>query len=231
MVSEPVSEPGSDTDIGGAMKKQALVLALTVAAAALTSVSAQVDLAKTAKLRNPAALKEKAPDVFKANLDTSKGLIVIEVHRDWAPNGADRFYNLVKNGFFDEARFYRVIPGFMAQFGMNGNPAVTKAWDGSAIPDDPVKQSNTRGMVSFAATSAPNSRTTNLFINYGNNARLDASRFAPFGKVVTGMDVADKINAEYREGPQQDQIRAQGNAYLTKSFPKLDYIKTATIAQ
>jgi peptidyl-prolyl cis-trans isomerase A (cyclophilin A) len=137
----------------------------------------------------------------------------------------------VRNGFFDDTRFYRVIPGFMAQFGMNGNPAVTKAWDGAAIADDPVKQSNTRGFVSFAATSAPNSRTTNLFINYGNNARLDASRFAPFGQVVTGMDVADKINAEYREEPQQDQIRARGNAYLTQSFPKLDYIKTATIAK
>jgi peptidyl-prolyl cis-trans isomerase A (cyclophilin A) len=213
------------------MKMQSWMAAVAVGVVAVAGLSAQVDMAKVAKLRNPAALKEKAPDLFKANVETSKGLIVIEVHREWAPNGADRFYNLVKNGFFDDTRFYRVIPGFMAQFGMNGNPAVTKAWDGSTIPDDPVKQSNTRGFVSFAATSAPNSRTTNLFINYGNNARLDASRFAPFGQVVTGMDVADKINAEYREEPQQDQIRARGNAYLTQSFPKLDYIKTATIAK
>lgn len=213
------------------MKMQSWVAAVAMGIAAVGSLSAQVDMTKVAKLRNPAALKEKAPDTFKANFDTSKGLIVIEVHRDWAPNGADRFYNLVKNGFFDDARFYRVIPGFMVQFGMNGNPAVTKAWDGAAIQDDPVKQSNTRGFVSFAALPSPNSRTTNLFINYGNNARLDASRFAPFGQVVTGMDVADKINAEYREQPQQDQIRGRGNAYLNQSFPKLDFIKTATIAK
>ena len=211
------------------MKLQSWAAALAVSFAAVASLSAQVDMAKVAKLRNPATLKEQAPAVFKANLDTSKGLIVVEVHRDWAPNGADRFYNLVKNGFFDETRFYRVIPGFMVQWGMNGNPAVTKAWDGATIQDDPVKQSNLPGFMSFAATSAPNSRTTNLFINYGDNKRLDQSRFAPFGKVITGMDVAQKLNPEYREQPQQDQIRARGNAYLTQSFPKLDYIKTATI--
>jgi len=210
---------------------QSWAAALAVSFVAVAGLSAQVDMAKVAKLRNPAALKEQAPAVFKANLDTSKGLIVVEVRREWAPNGADRFYNLVKNGFFDETRFYRVIPGFMVQWGMNGNPAITKAWDGATIQDDPVKQSNLPGFVSFAATGAPNSRTTNLFINYGNNARLDASRFAPFGKVIAGMDVAEKINAEYREKPQQDQIRARGNAYLTEAFPKLDYIKTATIAQ
>jgi peptidyl-prolyl cis-trans isomerase A (cyclophilin A) len=210
---------------------QSWAAALAVSFVAVAGLSAQVDMAKVAKLRNPAALKEQAPAVFKANFDTSKGLIVIEVHREWAPNGADRFYNLVKNGFFDETRFYRVIPGFMVQWGMNGNPAITKAWDGATIQDDPVKQSNLPGFVSFAATGAPNSRTTNLFINYGDNKRLDASRFAPFGKVIAGMDVATKINAEYREGPQQDQIRARGNAYLTQAFPKLDYVKTATIAQ
>jgi len=213
------------------MKMQSWMAAVAMGVVAVASMSAQVDMAKVAKLRNPAALTEKAPDVFKANLDTSKGLIVIEVHRDWAPHGADRFYNLVKNGFYDESRFYRVIPTFMVQWGMNGNPAVTKAWDSATIPDDPVKQSNLPGFVSFAATGAPNSRTTNLFINYVDNKRLDASRFAPFGKVVQGMDVAEKLNAQYREQPQQDQIRARGNAYLTQSFPKLDYIKTATIAK
>jgi peptidyl-prolyl cis-trans isomerase A (cyclophilin A) len=213
------------------MKMQSWMATAAMAVVGVAGMSAQVDMAKVAKLRNPAALKEKAPDLFKANFDTSKGLIVIEVHRDWAPNGADRFYNLVTNGFFDEARFYRVIPGFMVQFGMNGNPAVTKAWDGAMIPDDPVKQNNLPGFVSFAALPSANSRTTNLFINYGDNKRLDASRFAPFGKVVQGMDVAEKINAQYREQPQQDQIRARGNAYLTQSFPKLDYIKTATIAK
>ena len=201
-----------------------------IATAFLALVCATPALAQ-GKLADPAALTEKAPDTYRVNFDTTKGAFVVTVHRDWAPNGADRFYNLVKNGFYDETRFYRVIPGFMVQWGMNGNPAVTKAWDGATIQDDPVKQSNLPGFVSFAATGAPNSRTTNLFINYGDNKRLDQSRFAPFGKVVTGMDVAQKLNPEYREQPQQDQIRARGNAYLTQSFPKLDYIKTATIAQ
>lgn len=213
------------------MKLQSLVVGAALAAVAVTGISAQVDLAKAAKLRTPAQLTEKAPDVFKANFDTSKGPFVIEVHRDWAPNGADRFYNLVKNGYYDETRFYRVIPGFMVQWGIHGNPAVAKAWDGATIKDDPVKQSNKTGFVSFASLPTPNSRTTSLYINYGNNTNLDAMRFAPFGQVVSGMDVVTKINAEYREKPDQQQMKARGNAYLTQSFPKLDYIKTATIAK
>ena len=195
----------------------------------------QVDLNKTAKLRNPAALKEQAPAVFKANFDTSKGQFVIEVHRDWAPLGADRFYNLVKNGFYDDLRFFRVIPGFMAQFGIHGNPSVQAAWRPAQIKDDAVKQSNTRGMVVFA-TAGPNTRTTQLFINFGDNTGLDKQGFAPFGRVVQGMDVVDKIYGGYGEGaprgkgPDQGRIQAEGNAYLTKEFPRLDYIKAATIA-
>jgi peptidyl-prolyl cis-trans isomerase A (cyclophilin A) len=184
---------------------------------------------KVAKLRNPAGLTEQAPATFKADFDTSKGLFVVEVHRDWAPLGVDRFYNLVKNGFFDDVRFYRVVPNFMVQFGMNGNPAVTAAWNGTTLNDDPVKQSNKRGYITYANTGRPNSRGTNLFINYKDNAFLDSQRFAPFGQVVQGLDVVEKINAQYGEQPEQPLMISQGNAYLTKAFPKLDYIKAATI--
>src|SRR4051794_9000516 len=195
----------------------------------------QADVAKITKLRNPDALKEQAPATFKANFDTSKGLIVIDVHRDWAPNGADRFYNLVKNGFYDDVRFFRVIPGFMAQFGIHGNPQVMSAWRAAQIKDDPVKQSNKRGFVVFA-TAGPNTRTTQLFINFGDNVGLDKQGFAPFGEVSKGMDVVDKIYDGYGEGaprgkgPDQGRLQSEGNAYLMKEFPKLDYIKTATIA-
>ncbi len=188
------------------------------------------------KLMNPALLKEKAPDVFRAKFETSKGAFVIEVTRAWAPNGADRFYNLVKNGFYDDCRFFRVVAGFMSQIGINGDPKVASAWMGANIPDDPVTQSNTRGFVTFAKTSAPNSRSTQIFINYADrNAALDAQGFAPFGKVIEGMDVADSLYSGYGDapprgtGPEQSLIWAQGNAYLQKDFSKLDYVKTATI--
>jgi peptidyl-prolyl cis-trans isomerase A (cyclophilin A) len=152
------------------------------------------------------------------------------VHRDWAPLGADRFYNLVKNGFYDDVRFFRVIPNFMAQFGMNGNPAVQKAWKNATLKDDPVKQGSRRGYVVFAHRG-PNTRTTQLFINYrDNSASLNSQGFAAFGEVVSGMNVVDSIYSGYGEDPEQSLIDAQGNAYLQKQFPKLDYIKTATIA-
>jgi len=152
------------------------------------------NLEKMSKLRNPAALTEQAPATFNANFDTSKGVFVITVHRDWAPNGADRFYNLVKNGFYDDVRFFRVIDGFMAQFGIHGTPAVASAWQNASIKDDPGKQSNKRGFVTFA-TRGPNTRTTQLFINFGDNAGLDKQGFSPFGEVTKGMDVVDKIVA------------------------------------
>jgi len=204
-------------------------MAVTIALVA-TGASAQgtgVDLSK-AKLRTPAALTEQAPASFKAKFDTSKGPFVVEVHRDWAPKGADRFYNLVKNGFFDDARFFRVVPDFMVQFGINGDPNIQKNWQNANITDDPVTKSNKRGYLTFA-TRGPNTRTTQLFINFKDNAGLDRQGFAPFGEVVTGMDIVDKITSQYGEKPNQGSIQAEGNAYLNKEFPKLDYIKKATI--
>lgn len=171
----------------------------------------------------------RAPDVYKVNLDTSKGPVVIEVHRDWAPIGADHFYQLVKSGFYDGARFFRVLPGFMAQFGIAGDPQVNAKWKDVTLQDDPVKQSNTRGMVTFAKTSLPNSRSTQLYINTANNARLDSDGFAPIGQVVSGMEAVDNLYNGYGQTPDQGEINAQGNAYLQKDFPQLDYIKKATI--
>jgi peptidyl-prolyl cis-trans isomerase A (cyclophilin A) len=171
---------------------------------------------------------EPAPATYRVTFELSKGPVVIEVTRADAPNGADRFYNLVKAKYFDGARFFRVIPGFMAQFGIAADPETTKKWD-VPIQDDPVKQTNVRGTLTFAATSQPNSRSTQLFINFGGNERLDAMGFAPFGKVVSGMDVVDQINPEYREEPDQEAATNKGNSYLEKEFPRLDYIKTARI--
>ncbi len=183
---------------------------------------------------DPSKLTEKAPETFKAQFDTTKGKFTIEVTRSLSPNGADRFYNLVRSGYFTDVAFFRVIPGFMCQFGIHGDPDISAKWRESSIQDDPVKGSNTRGMVTFA-TAGPNTRTTQLFINFGDNARLDGMGFSPFGKVTDGMDVVDKINGEYGEGaprgrgPHQGQIQGQGNAYLKKDFPNLDYIKSASI--
>ena len=185
-------------------------------------------------LSDPAALTEQAPANFKARFDTSKGVFVIEVRRDAAPNGADRFYNLVKSGFFDNTRFFRVVSGFMVQFGIHGEPAVMAKWRNANIKDDPVKVRNARSFVTFA-TSGPDSRTTQVFINYADNSGLDRQGFSPFGQVVSGMDVVDKLYSEYGDGaprgngPDQGRIQTEGNNYLTKSFPKLDFVKKATI--
>ncbi len=179
-------------------------------------------------LLNPASLTAKAPAVYKAAFSTTAGDFVVEVHRDWAPLGADRFYNLVRGGFFTNAAFFRVVPGFVVQFGLNADPAVNKAWDHATIKDDPVVQSNKRGNLVFA-TAGPNTRTTQLFINYGDNTRLDGMGFAPFGTVVEGMDVVDKIFPGYRESPRQDLITNQGDTYLKAHFPKIDKIKLARI--
>jgi peptidyl-prolyl cis-trans isomerase A (cyclophilin A) len=190
----------------------------------------------TASLQTPAALTEKAPDTFKVSVDTSKGVFVVEVTRAWAPNGADRFYNLAKSGFFNDVRFFRVVDGFMAQFGIHGDPGISAAWRNARIPDDSVKQSNKRGYITFA-TAGPGTRTTQLFINLVDNAMLDGQGFAPLGRVVSGMKVVDQLYGGYGEGapngrgPDQRRIQTEGNAYLEKSFPKLDYIKTVSIAQ
>ena len=210
------------------------VAAVSAFAVLATAASGQSALGKTSKLLTPAALTAKAPEIFKAKLDTTKGVIVIEVHRDWSPLGADRFYNLVSNGFFDGVRFFRVIPNFMAQFGINGNPAVNAAWDKVDLKDDPGgKQSNTRGTISYGNTGQPNSRGTQVFINYKDNSFLDAQRFTPFGTVVEGMEFADKLNAEYGSNPQNQQgkIVTEGNKFLIANFPKLDYVKTATVVK
>lgn len=207
----------------------AILVAACISVLAVTAVQA-------AGLSDPASLNETAPDVFKVKFDTSKGAFVVEVHRDWAPNGADRFYNLVKNGFYDNDRFFRVVEGFMVQFGINGNPKISKAWRDANIKDDPVTQSNKRGMITFA-TSGPNSRTTQVFINFNDNVGLDGQGFSPFGQVVSGMKVVDSLYNGYGEGaprgsgPDQGRVQDEGNAYLNKDFPMLDYVKKATIEQ
>ena len=187
-----------------------------------------------ADFADPAKLTAKAPESFKVKFETTKGNFTVEVTRSLAPNGADRFYNLVRSGYFKDVTFFRVISGFMCQFGIHGEPKVSAAWRPAQIPDDPVKASNVRGAITFA-TAGPNTRTTQLFINFGDNANLDNMGFSPFGKVTAGMDVVDKINSEYGEGaprgrgPDQGRVQTEGNAYLKKDFPNLDYIKSASI--
>ncbi len=199
--------------------------------------AADGDAAIDPALLDPAKATEQAPDTFKAKFETTKGAFVIEVDRSKSPQGADRFYNLVKIGFFTDTAFFRAIDGFMVQFGLHGQPAVNKAWRMARIDDDPVKGSNKRGMVTFAKQSAPNTRTTQIFINYKNNANLDGMGFSPFGEVVEGMDIVDGLYKGYGEGaprgrgPSQGRITSEGNAYLEKDFPELDYIKSATIIE
>ena len=208
-------------------------IAMSLAAGLFAASLAAPALAQS-NLSNPAALTEQAPATYKAKFETSKGTFVIQVTRAFAPVGADRFYNLVKNGFFDDTRFFRNISGFMVQFGLNGDPAINAKWRVARIQDDKVAQHNTRGMITFA-TSGPNARTTQVFINFADNSQLDGMGFAPFGKIVSGMDVVDKLYSGYGEGapngsgPDQNRIQMEGNAYLTKSFSKLDYVKKATI--
>jgi peptidyl-prolyl cis-trans isomerase A (cyclophilin A) len=184
----------------------------------------------SAALRTPSKLTEVAPAVYNVNFDTTAGSFVVQVTRAWAPKGADRFYNLVKHGYFDSGRFFRVVPKFMVQFGINGDPKLQSVWREANIADDPVTQSNKRGYITFA-TRGPNTRTTQVFINFKDNSFLDAQGFAPFGQVVSGMDVVDKINAQYGEQPDQGRIQSEGNAYLTKEFPKLDALKKASIVK
>lgn len=204
---------------------------------ALVGIALAAVPARAQDLKKPASLNETAPATFKANFDTSAGSFVVEVTRDWAPHGADRFYNLVKNGFYDGARFFRVISGFMVQFGIHADPAVSAVWRTATIPPDRVRQQNRRGYITFAMAGSPDTRTTQVFINFSDNTNLDAQGFAPFGRVTSGMNVVDKLFSGYGEGapsgrgPNQGRIQAEGNAYLEKEFPKLDYIKKATILQ
>jgi peptidyl-prolyl cis-trans isomerase A (cyclophilin A) len=188
----------------------------------------------SASLMDPASLKLQAPAVFNAKFTTTKGDFVVEVTRAWSPRGADRFYNLVKYHYFDGAAFFRVLEGFVVQFGINAKPEISRVWENAKIVDDPVTQSNTRGTLTFA-TAGPNTRTTQIFINLGNNANLNTMGFSPFGKIVSGMEVVDQLYSQYGEGapdghgPDQNRIQREGKAYLDKDFPLLDVIKTAVI--
>jgi peptidyl-prolyl cis-trans isomerase A (cyclophilin A) len=183
-------------------------------------------------LTNPAAFTETAPETYRARFETTVGAVVILVTRAWAPHGADRFYNLVKAGFYDGCRFFRVIPKFAAQFGIHGDPAVNAAWFKATIPADRARMANIRKRVTFAMVPTdPASRTTQVFINYGDNSKLDIDGFAPFGEVTVGMVLAELFFDKYGEGPDQALILAGGNAFLQKYMPRLDYIKAAKIMQ
>ena len=212
--------------------------AILVAALAIGLASPLMAEEPNPALLDPSLATGTAPDIFKVKMETTAGDFIIEVHRDWAPRGADRFYNLVKIGYFDDTAFYRVIKGFMAQVGMNGNPKVTQAWSAARFQDDPVKKSNTKGMVTFAMGAQPNTRSSQIFINLANNSYLDKpSNFAPFGKVVEGFDTVEDLYDGYGEGaprgegPPQGRIHRDGNVYLKGEFPKLDYIVHAGIVE
>ncbi len=188
-------------------------------------------------LLHPEKATAKAPDNFQVRFETTKGDFTVTIHRDWAPRGADRFYNLVKLGFYDDVAFFRVLEGFVVQFGIHGEPKVAAAWRNARIEDDPVTQSNTRGRITFA-TAGPNTRTTQVFINLGDNKMLDGMGFAPFGEVdAEGMKVVEALYSGYGEGaprgrgPDQGRIQREGNAYLRREFPKLDYVKKATLVE
>jgi len=170
----------------------------------------------------------KTPDTFKVKFECTNGTFVCEFYKDWAPQGVGRMYELVKSGALDQARFFRVVPNFIVQFGIPGDPQVAAKWRSANIPDDPVTHGNARGTVTFAM-AGPNTRTSQLFINLVDNARLDSMGFAAIGKVIEGMEVVDAINPEYGELPDQGRIQRVGNAYLEKEFPRLDYIKSATL--
>lgn len=193
---------------------------------------AQAQPAPAAKPAEPAkpadAVKQTDADVFKVKFECSNGAFVVEVHKAWAPLGAARFEQLVKDGFYDEGRFFRVVPNFVVQFGLAADPQVSAKWRSQRLQDDPVKETNAAGTLTFA-TAGPNTRTTQLFVNLVNNARLDGMGFAPFGKIIEGMDVVKAITAKYGEMPQQPMIESQGNTYLKAQFPEMDYIKKATI--
>ena len=206
---------------------------LTAPTAAAPTETKEIKI-NMATLTNPASATEKAPETFKVKFSTTKGDFTIEATRAWSPLGADRFYNLVKAGFFTDVAFFRVIEGFMVQFGIHGDPAVTAAWRGARIQDDPVVESNKPGYISYAM-AGPNTRTSQMFINFGNNARLDGMGFSPFGKVTDGMDVVNSLYSGYGEGapsgmgPDQGLVQTRGNTYLKAEFPKMDYIKSAEL--
>jgi peptidyl-prolyl cis-trans isomerase A (cyclophilin A) len=193
-------------------------------------VSGAAAAATTPSLLHPSTLTAKAPSSYTVKFTTSKGPFEIAVQRSWSPHGADRFYNLVRAHFYDGVEFFRVVKGFVVQFGINGSPKVSTAWQSATIPDDPVKTSNARGTITFA-DAGPNTRTTQVFVNLADNASLDGQGFAPFGKVVSGMAVIDKLYGGYADQPTntQGQIASEGNSFLKGQFPKLDSVSTARL--
>ena len=206
--------------------RQALGAALLLTAIGLSAGPGQDN---ASPLSDPARFSEAAPATFRAVFDTTVGMFVVQVHRGWAPNGADRFYNLVKSGFYDGCRFFRVVPKFVAQWGIHGDPAVAKAWSEARIPRDRAWQSNTRGRVTFAMSGTPDSRTTQVFINFGDNSRLDIEGFAPIGEIASSMVIVERMFSGYGEGPDQGRLTAEGNAFLQTYFPRLSYIKKASV--
>ena len=219
--------------IGVWLAALSLLISVVGASAQGKADTKKLEAKKMEALKNPAALKDKAPAQFKAKFETTQGEFVVDVTRAWSPNGADRFYNLVKYGFFDGVKFFRVVPDFVVQFGIHGNPALATKWLESTIPDDQVVQSNKKGFLTFAKSGAPNSRSTQLFINLKDNDRLDAMGFSAFGKVSKGMDVVEKLYGGYGEDITrlQGQIAQEGNKYLEKNWPKLDAIKKAALVK
>lgn len=211
-----------------------LLSALALLLAACGGEPPEREAVARSPLLRPGDFTATAPESFRVRMETSAGDVVIEVHRAWAPLGADRFYNLVRGGFFDDTRVYRVVDGFMAQFGLNGDPYVNQAWKGQFLVDDPVVESNTRGRVAFAKGGV-HTRTTEVFISYRDNSPLDAQGFAPFGEVVEGMDVVDAFHGGYGDGPPrgdgpyQAMVEARGNAYLDADFPDLTRIVHVTV--
>jgi peptidyl-prolyl cis-trans isomerase A (cyclophilin A) len=179
--------------------------------------------------RDPGAIVAgPAPDSFRVAFETTRGTFVVEAIRAWAPNGADRFYQLARSGFFDETRFFRVVPGFVAQFGINNEKSLNEQWEKRTLADDPPRVPNARGTIAFT-NSGPNTRSHQLFVSLADNPRLDKAGFAPVGRVVEGMAVVDSIYSDYGEDPDQHLIATLGNSYLTRMFPKLDYIKSAKV--
>ena len=208
--------------------KPRLVAALSLSLLAIACRKESPPQRSDSASRAPSAAASPAPDSFRVAFETTRGTFVVEAFRPWSPRGADRFYKLVNDGYFKDVAFFRVIPGFVAQFGMHGDPDVNRRWADNRIPDDPVVQSNKRGTIVFA-TAGPNTRSNQFFINYADNTSLDQQGFSPFGRVVEGMGVVDSIYAGYGEDPDQSRIASDGNAYLKRAFPKLDYIKSARI--
>jgi peptidyl-prolyl cis-trans isomerase A (cyclophilin A) len=231
-LSTEVTGPEPSTDYASlvSMTSRLVRLAAFAAGSLVASCADRSARAPDTAASQTTAASGRAPDSFRVAFTTSRGPFVVEITRAWAPRGADRFYTLVNQRFFDDSRFFRVVPGFVVQFGLNANPQRNEPWDSKRLLDDSVTQSNVRGTITFA-TEGPNTRTHQLFINLGDNRRLDAMGFAPLGRVVEGMSVVDSLYGGYGESPDQQLIQTVGNSYLDRAFPKLDRIETARVVE